>query len=186
LAQRTLKDSSDSVFEIMGWWCVPRNPNQLQVGKGNRRQRHGVCHGPAGTGKTYTAVALAVRALKTKSQADYFDSSCSRSRGNLGFPGDLKEEIGSIFTAFNDALSICCQAKKLRDYLEKHVISIAPLAFMRGTEGDPCFRDLDEAQNTHQSHSSKCFDADGKVGLSLWLLVMRLKIEFAKNQPSGW
>lgn len=105
--------------------------------------------GPAGTGKTYTAVALAVRALKNKEIKRIILTRPAVEAGeNLGFlPGDLKEKIDPYLRPLYDALDDMIPAEKLKAYLETRVIEIAPLAFMRGRTLDNCFVILDEAQN---------------------------------------
>ena len=105
--------------------------------------------GPAGTGKTYTAVALAVRALKNKEIKRIILTRPAVEAGeNLGFlPGDLKEKIDPYLRPLYDALDDMIPAEKLKIFLENRTIEIAPLAFMRGRTLDNCFVILDEAQN---------------------------------------
>lgn len=105
--------------------------------------------GPAGTGKTYTAVALAVRALKNKEIKRIILTRPAVEAGeNLGFlPGDLKEKIDPYLRPLYDALDDMIPAEKLKLFLENRTIEIAPLAFMRGRTLDNCFVILDEAQN---------------------------------------
>ncbi|WP_306551361.1 PhoH family protein, partial [Daejeonella sp.] len=105
--------------------------------------------GPAGTGKTYTAVALAVRALKNKEIKRIILTRPAVEAGeNLGFlPGDLKEKIDPYLRPLYDALDDMIPADKLKLFLENRTIEIAPLAFMRGRTLDNCFVILDEAQN---------------------------------------
>lgn len=106
--------------------------------------------GPAGTGKTYTAVALAVRALKNKEVKRIILTRPAVEAGeNLGFlPGDLKEKLDPYMQPLYDALMEMVPGDKLNQYIESHVIQIAPLAFMRGRTLDNAFVILDEAQNT--------------------------------------
>tara|TARA_Y100000034_G_scaffold125539_1_gene175228 strand:+ start:36110 stop:37060 length:951 start_codon:yes stop_codon:yes gene_type:complete len=106
--------------------------------------------GPAGTGKTYTAVALAVRALKEKQvKRIILTRPAVESGENLGFlPGDLKEKLDPYMQPLYDALRDMIPHEKLQSHLEKGVIQIAPLAFMRGRTLDNAFVILDEAQNT--------------------------------------
>jgi len=106
--------------------------------------------GPAGTGKTYTAVALAVRALKNKEVKRIILTRPAVEAGeNLGFlPGDLKEKVDPYLRPLYDALDDMIPAEKLKTYLENRTIEIAPLAFMRGRTLDNCFVILDEAQNS--------------------------------------
>lgn len=105
--------------------------------------------GPAGTGKTYTAVALAVRSLKNKEIKRIILTRPAVEAGeNLGFlPGDLKEKIDPYLRPLYDALDDMIPADKLKVFLENRTIEIAPLAFMRGRTLDNCFVILDEAQN---------------------------------------
>lgn len=105
--------------------------------------------GPAGTGKTYTAVALAVRALKNKEIKRIILTRPAVEAGeNLGFlPGDLKEKVDPYLRPLYDALEDMIPPEKLKTYLENRTIEVAPLAFMRGRTLDNCFVILDEAQN---------------------------------------
>lgn len=106
--------------------------------------------GPAGTGKTYTAVALAVRALKHKMVKKIILTRPAVEAGeSLGFlPGDLKEKIDPYLRPLYDALDDMIPAEKLKYFMETRVIEIAPLAYMRGRTLDNAFIILDEAQNT--------------------------------------
>lgn len=106
--------------------------------------------GPAGTGKTYTAVALAVKALKEKEvRRIILTRPAVESGENLGFlPGDLKEKLDPYMQPLYDALRDMIPYEKLDSYIEKGIIQIAPLAFMRGRTLDNAFVILDEAQNT--------------------------------------
>jgi phosphate starvation-inducible protein PhoH and related proteins len=106
--------------------------------------------GPAGTGKTYTAIALAVRALRNKEVKRIILTRPAVEAGeNLGFlPGDLKEKLDPYLQPLYDALRDMIPAKKLMDFLEDGTIEIAPLAFMRGRTLDNAFVILDEGQNT--------------------------------------
>lgn len=106
--------------------------------------------GPAGSGKTYTAVALAVRALKNKEIKKIILTRPAVEAGeSLGFlPGDLKDKIDPYLRPLYDALEDMIPPEKLRTFLENRTIEIAPLAFMRGRTLNNCFVILDEAQNT--------------------------------------
>ena len=106
--------------------------------------------GPAGSGKTYTAIALAVRALRNREVKRIILSRPAVEAGErLGFlPGDLKEKIDPYLQPLYDALNDMIPSKKLENYLEEGIIQIAPLAFMRGRTLDNAFVILDEAQNT--------------------------------------
>lgn len=106
--------------------------------------------GPAGTGKTYTAVAIAVRALKERKVKKIIITRPAVEAGeNLGFlPGDLKEKIDPYLRPVYDALYDMIHSEKLASYIEKNIIEIAPLAYMRGRTLNDAFILLDEAQNT--------------------------------------
>ncbi len=106
--------------------------------------------GPAGTGKTYTSVALAVKSLKEKKVKKIILTRPAVEAGeNLGFlPGDMKEKLDPYMQPLYDALRDMIPAERLSSYLEKGTIQIAPLAFMRGRTLDHAFVILDEAQNT--------------------------------------
>lgn len=109
--------------------------------------------GPAGTGKTYTAVALAVKALKNKEVKRIILTRPAVEAGeNLGFlPGDLKEKLDPYMQPLYDALMDMIPEDKLKQYIDSRVLQIAPLAFMRGRTLDNAFVILDEAQNTTES-----------------------------------
>lgn len=109
--------------------------------------------GPAGTGKTYTSVALAVRALKEKEVKRIILTRPAVEAGeSLGFlPGDLKEKLDPYLQPLYDALRDMIPPEKLEGFIEKNVIEVAPLAFMRGRTLDEAFVILDEAQNTTHS-----------------------------------
>ena len=120
--------------------------------------------GPAGTGKTYTAVALAVRALKEKEvRRIILTRPAVESGENLGFlPGDLKEKLDPYMQPLYDALRDMIPSERLASYLEKGVIQIAPLAFMRGRTLDNAFVILDEAQNTTHNQMKMFLTRMGK------------------------
>lgn len=107
-------------------------------------------HDPAGSGKTYTAIALAVRALRNREVKRIVLSRPAVEAGeNLGFlPGDMKEKVDPYLQPLYDALSDMIPPKKLEEYLESEIIQIAPLAYMRGRTLNDSFVILDEAQNT--------------------------------------
>ena len=106
--------------------------------------------GPAGTGKTYTAVALAVRSLKNKEVKRIILTRPAVEAGeNLGFlPGDMKDKLDPYMQPLYDALNDMIPSEKLKAFIEERVIQIAPLAFMRGRTLDNAFVILDEGQNT--------------------------------------
>lgn len=134
------------------------NGKQIRTHTENQRKLVGLMQrndmvfaiGPAGTGKTYTGVALAVRALKEKQVKRIILTRPAVEAGeNLGFlPGDLKEKLDPYMQPLYDALRDMIPNEKLQTYLERGVIQIAPLAFMRGRTLDNAFVILDEAQNT--------------------------------------
>ncbi|MDA0794172.1 MAG: PhoH family protein [Bacteroidetes bacterium] len=120
--------------------------------------------GPAGTGKTYTGVALAVKALKDKQVKRIILTRPAVEAGeNLGFlPGDLNEKLDPYMQPLYDALRDMIPGEKLKSYLEKGTIQIAPLAFMRGRTLDDAFVILDEAQNTTHSQMKMFLTRMGK------------------------
>ncbi|MDN3594628.1 PhoH family protein [Zunongwangia endophytica] len=120
--------------------------------------------GPAGTGKTYTGVALAVKALKEKQVKRIILTRPAVEAGeNLGFlPGDLKEKLDPYMQPLYDGLRDMIPAEKLETFIEKGVIQIAPLAFMRGRTLDNAFVILDEAQNTTHAQMKMFLTRMGK------------------------
>ncbi|WBX74354.1 PhoH family protein [Tenacibaculum pacificus] len=120
--------------------------------------------GPAGTGKTYTAVALAVKALKEKEVRKIILTRPAVESGeNLGFlPGDLKEKLDPYMQPLYDALRDMIPREKLESHIEKGIIQIAPLAFMRGRTLDNAFVILDEAQNTTHNQMKMFLTRMGK------------------------
>ena len=120
--------------------------------------------GPAGTGKTYTAVALAVKALKERQVKRIILTRPAIEAGeNLGFlPGDLKEKLDPYMQPLYDALRDMIPTEKLNDYIEKGIIQIAPLAFMRGRTLDNAFVILDEGQNTTHAQMKMFLTRMGK------------------------
>ncbi len=120
--------------------------------------------GPAGTGKTYTGVAMAVKALKEKKVKRIILSRPAVEAGEkLGFlPGDLKEKLDPYMQPLYDALKDMIPIEKLKSYIEKEIIQIAPLAFMRGRTLDNAFVILDEAQNTSHSQMKMFLTRMGK------------------------
>ncbi len=126
-----------------------KTPNQKAMVELTQKNDILFAIGPAGTGKTYTAVALAVKALKNKEVKRIILARPAVEAGeNLGFlPGDLKEKIDPYLRPLYDALDDMIPAEKLKQHIETRVIEIAPLAFMRGRTLDNAFVILDEAQN---------------------------------------
>ena len=120
--------------------------------------------GPAGTGKTYTGVALAVKALKSKDVKRIILTRPAVEAGeNLGFlPGDLKDKLDPYMQPLYDALKDMIQVEKLDDYIKREIIEIAPLAYMRGRTLDNAFVILDEAQNTTENQMKMFLTRMGK------------------------
>jgi phosphate starvation-inducible PhoH-like protein len=142
--------------------------------------------GPAGTGKTYTAVALAVRALKNKEVRRIILTRPAVEAGeNLGFlPGDLKDKLDPYLQPLYDALRDMLPTQKLLTYLEDGTIEVAPLAFMRGRTLDHAFAILDEAQNTTSSQLKMFLTRMGKS--SKFIVTGDItQIDLPKNQESG-
>lgn len=142
--------------------------------------------GPAGTGKTYTAVACAVRALKNKQVKRIILTRPAVEAGeNLGFlPGDMKEKLDPYMMPLYDALRDMIPAEKLLNFLELGVIEIAPLAFMRGRTLDKAFVILDEAQNA-TVNQMKMFLT--RMGMSANFVITGdvSQIDLPKKQQSG-
>lgn len=151
------EDSSNNddtiLFGINGNAIKARTLNQRAMVNSMRDNDMLFAIGPAGTGKTYTAVALAVQALKSKEIKRIILTRPAVEAGeNLGFlPGDLKEKLDPYIQPLYDALRDMIPPEKLAYYLETGTIQIAPLAFMRGRTLDRAFVILDEAQNTTHS-----------------------------------
>ncbi len=142
--------------------------------------------GPAGTGKTYTAVALAVRALKNKWIKKIILTRPAVEAGeNLGFlPGDLKEKIDPYLRPLYDALDDMIPADKLAYYMQNRIIEVAPLAFMRGRTLDNAFMILDEAQNATQLQLKMFLT---RIGPSAKCIITGdlTQIDLPRNQQSG-
>ena len=138
------------VFGNNGKPVRARTPNQRVLREESLKNDLVFAIGPAGTGKTYTAIALAVRALKNREIKKIILSRPAVEAGeNLGFlPGDLKEKIDPYLQPLYDALQDMIPPRKLEEFLRDDVIQIAPLAFMRGRTLSNAFVILDEAQNT--------------------------------------
>lgn len=137
------------VHGVQGRAIKARTPNQKKLVELSNNNDILFAIGPAGTGKTYTAVALAVRALKNRTVKKIILTRPAVEAGeNLGFlPGDLKEKIDPYLRPLYDALDDMIPPEKLRYFMENRVIEVAPLAFMRGRTLDNAFIILDEAQN---------------------------------------
>ncbi|NIJ54108.1 PhoH family protein [Dyadobacter arcticus] len=142
--------------------------------------------GPAGTGKTYTAVAIAVRALKNKEVRKIIITRPAVEAGeNLGFlPGDLKEKIDPYLRPIYDALDDMIAPEKLKLYLESRVIEIAPLAYMRGRTLNNAFILLDEAQNTTPMQMKMFLTRMGPSSKAI-ITGDKSQIDLPKNLRSG-
>lgn len=142
--------------------------------------------GPAGTGKTYTAVALAVRALKNKSVKKIILTRPAVEAGeSLGFlPGDLKEKIDPYLTPLYDALDDMIPPDKLSYYMANRIIEVAPLAYMRGRTLDNSFIILDEAQNTTDLQLKMFLTRIGPNAKAIITGDMS-QVDLPKNQKSG-
>lgn len=143
------EDADVLVYGNAGVRVKARTPNQQKLVDAVRTSDMVFAIGPAGTGKTYTAVALAVKALKERKVRRIILTRPAVEAGeNLGFlPGDLREKLDPYLQPLYDALKDMIPATRLADHLEEGVIQIAPLAFMRGRTLDHAFVILDEAQN---------------------------------------
>jgi phosphate starvation-inducible PhoH-like protein len=146
-------DENIIVYGNNGMVVRARTPNQLRMVQSSMKNDLVFAVGPAGTGKTYTAVALAVRAMKNKEVRKIILTRPAVEAGeNLGFlPGDLKEKLDPYLQPLYDALFDMLPGDKLQSYLENKIIEVAPLAFMRGRTLNNAFVILDEAQNTTES-----------------------------------
>jgi phosphate starvation-inducible PhoH-like protein len=153
--QKEHRDAPDAGKEVLvhgvsGRLIKARTPNQQKLVDSMRKNDMVFAIGPAGTGKTYTGVALAVKALKEKQVRRIILTRPAVEAGeNLGFlPGDLREKLDPYMQPLYDALRDMIPAEKLDSQIEKGIIQIAPMAFMRGRTLDNAFVILDEAQNT--------------------------------------
>ncbi len=143
-------DGSAICYSIGGKAIVPRSDNQKRLVDDYRDNDLLFAVGPAGSGKTYVSIALAVRALKNKEIRRIILSRPAVEAGEkLGFlPGDMKEKIDPYLQPLYDALQDMIPAQKLQEYMDVQTIQIAPLAFMRGRTLNDAVVILDEAQNT--------------------------------------
>jgi phosphate starvation-inducible PhoH-like protein len=174
------------VFGQNGIMVRARTPNQKKMVESSEKNDIVFAIGPAGTGKTYTAVALAVRALKNREIKRIILTRPAVEAGeNLGFlPGDLKEKIDPYLRPLYDALFDMIQGEKVKSYIESGVIEVAPLAFMRGRTLDNAFVILDEAQNATESQLKMFLT---RMGPSAKFIVTGdvTQIDLPRNQPSG-
>ena len=181
-----LGDNDTLVHGPHGKIIKARTANQRKMVKESQKNDMVFAVGPAGTGKTYTAFAIAVRALKNKEVKRIVLSRPAVEAGeNLGFlPGDLKEKLDPYLQPLYDALRDMIPSEKLNEYIEYRIIEIAPLAFMRGRTLDNAFVILDEAQNsTHQQ--MKMFLT--RMGKSAKFIITgdETQIDLPAKQPSG-
>jgi len=174
------------VFGNSGLVVKARTPNQQKLVESVKENDMIFALGPAGTGKTYTAVALAVKALKEKEVKKIILTRPAVEAGeNLGFlPGDLKEKLDPYIQPLYDALRDMIPAEKLATFMESGVIQIAPLAFMRGRTLDNAFVILDEAQNATQSQMKMFLTRMGKTAKFI-ITGDATQIDLPHKQPSG-
>ncbi|HMB99696.1 MAG TPA: PhoH family protein [Flavobacteriaceae bacterium] len=152
------------VHGVSGKIIKAQTVNQRKLVESMRKNDMVFAIGPAGTGKTYTGVALAVQALKNKEVRRIILTRPAVEAGeNLGFlPGDLKEKLDPYMQPLYDALRDMIPAEKLAMYIENGTIQIAPLAFMRGRTLDDAFVILDEGQNTTHNQMKMFLTRMGK------------------------
>ena len=180
------KTGDTIVFSVTGKPIVPRSENQLTLVKEYEKNDMIFAIGPAGSGKTYTAIALAVRSLKNKEIKKIILSRPAVEAGEkLGFlPGDMKDKIDPYLQPLYDALQDMIPAAKLKEYMEMNVIQIAPLAFMRGRTLNDAVVILDEAQNT-TTQQIKMFLT--RMGMNTKMIVTgdMTQIDLPSSQKSG-
>ncbi|MGN0036732.1 MAG: PhoH family protein [Bacteroidaceae bacterium] len=174
------------VFSVNGKPIIPRSENQEKMVKEFAKNDLLFAIGPAGSGKTYTAIALAVRALKNKEIKKIILSRPAVEAGEkLGFlPGDMKDKIDPYLQPLYDALQDMIPAAKLKEYMDLNIIQIAPLAFMRGRTLNDAVVILDEAQNT-TTQQIKMFLT--RMGTNTKMIVTgdRTQIDLPRAQASG-
>lgn len=160
----SVKSGEVIVHGVGGKLIKAQTANQRKLVESMRKNDMVFAIGPAGTGKTYIGVALAVQALKNKEVKRIILTRPAVEAGeNLGFlPGDLKEKLDPYMQPLYDALRDMIPAEKLESYIEKGVIQIAPLAFMRGRTLDNAFVILDEGQNTTHAQMKMFLTRMGK------------------------
>ena len=180
------KTGDTIVFSVTGKPIVPRSENQLKLVKEYEKNDMLFAIGPAGSGKTYTAIALAVRSLKNKEIKKIILSRPAVEAGEkLGFlPGDMKDKIDPYLQPLYDALQDMIPAAKLKEYMELNIIQIAPLAFMRGRTLNDAVVILDEAQNT-TTQQIKMFLT--RMGMNTKMIVTgdMTQIDLPSSQKSG-
>lgn len=174
------------VYSTGGRPITPRSENQRKLVEAYGRCDMIFAVGPAGSGKTYTAIALAVRALKNKEVKKIILSRPAVEAGEkLGFlPGDMKEKIDPYLQPLYDALQEMIPANKLQEYLDTNVIQIAPLAFMRGRTLNDAVVILDEAQNTTTAQIKMFLT---RMGWNTKMIITgdRTQIDLPASQRSG-
>lgn len=174
------------VFGNNGLIVKARTINQRRIVDSIKKNDMVFAIGPAGTGKTYTAVALAVRALKNREVKKIILTRPAVEAGeNLGFlPGALKDKLDPYLQPLYDALDDMIAPEKLAYYIENRIIQIAPLAFMRGRTLDNAFVILDEAQNATQGQLKMFLT---RMGSSAKFLITGdvTQVDLPKHQPSG-
>ena len=158
--KKTPKESAEGVivYSVNGKPITARSENQQKLVKAYENNDMIFAIGPAGSGKTYTSIALAVRALKNKEIRKIILSRPAVEAGEkLGFlPGDMKDKIDPYLQPLYDALQDMIPTMKLQEMMEQNVIQIAPLAFMRGRTLNGAVVILDEAQNTTTAQIKIC------------------------------
>lgn len=174
------------LFGQTGRPIAPRNPNQAKMVKSFARNDLTFALGPAGTGKTYIAIALAVQALKNKACKRVILSRPAVEAGEkLGFlPGDMKDKIDPYLRPLYDALEDMIPQLKLKEYMENDTIQIAPLAFMRGRTLNDAVIILDEAQNTTK-HQMKMFLTRLGVNSRMIITGDATQIDLPRSVQSG-
>ena len=174
------------IFGQNGKPISPRNGNQAKMVRSFAQNGLTFALGPAGTGKTYIAIALAVAALKNKACKRIILSRPAVEAGEkLGFlPGDMKDKIDPYLRPLYDALEDMIPQLKLKEYMESDVIQIAPLAFMRGRTLNDAIIILDEAQNTTK-HQMKMFLT--RMGMNSRMIVTGdlTQVDLPKTTQSG-
>ena len=174
------------VYSISGRPIKSRSENQQQLIDAYEKNDMVFAVGPAGTGKTYLSIALAVKALKEKAIKKIILSRPAVEAGEkLGFlPGDMKDKIDPYLQQLYDALEDMIPAVKLQDMMEKHIIQIAPLAFMRGRTLSDAVVILDEAQNT-TSQQIRMFLT--RMGMNTKMIITGdlTQIDLPREQRSG-
>ncbi len=183
---KALKMDDAIVFGVNGKPIKARTPNQQQLVKTFAENDLTFALGPAGTGKTYLAVALAVRALKNKEVRKIILSRPAVEAGEkLGFlPGDMKEKIDPYLQPLYDALEDMIPGAKLKELMDGNVIQIAPLAFMRGRTLNDAVIVLDEAQNT-TTHQIKMFLTRLGMGSKMIVTGDTTQIDLPRSTASG-